>query len=324
MTPIAPGMRIIVTGASGFVGQRIVARLVAAGHNVVAATRQPGCFPGANQCVAPDLGPDADWSSIVHNADIVVHAAARVHVMHERERNPLAVFRHVNVEGTRALANAAAQAGVRRFLFISSIKVNGEHTDDRMPFAPDDAPAPIDPYGVSKHEAEVALSQIGDANGMETVAIRPVLIHGAGVKGNMASFARLAARGWPLRFLPLGAVKNRRSLVHVDNLADMIAAVVAHPGPLPKVMLIRDDESPSTPELLQRMAYAAGKKVRLAKLPPQWLSAAARGAGRAAIATRLLGSLEVDDSTTRAALGWRPPMTLDAGLADTIAGSTRR
>lgn len=316
-------MRIVVTGASGFVGRRIVARLVAAGHDVVGAARQPGDFPGARHRAAPDLGPVADWSPVVAGADVVVHAAARVHVMRERERDPLAAFRHANVEGTRLLGHAAVQAGVRRFLFISSIKVNGEHTDDRPPFTPDDKPAPIDPYGISKHEAEIALAAIGDAGGMEIAAIRPVLVHGVGVKGNMAGLARLAARGWPLLFLPLGAVMNRRSLVHVDNLADMVAVAAAHPGPLPSVMLIRDDESPSTAELLQRLARAAGREARLPRLPLPWLHAAARVIGREAIAERLLGSLEVADDATRTALGWNPPVTFNDGLADTMAGLLR-
>jgi nucleoside-diphosphate-sugar epimerase len=310
-------MRIVVTGASGFVGRRIVAALADAGHSVVAASRQP-LSPDvpAEWRQSPDLGAHADWTNVLAGADAVVHAAARVHVMKEFARDPLEAFRRVNVDGTVGLARQAASAGVRRFIFISSIKVNGETTSGRAPFSSTDAPAPTDPYGVSKWEAERALVNISVATGMQVASIRPVLVHGAGAKGNLATLARAAIRGWPI---PLGAVRNRRSLVHVDNLADLAAKSVGFPGPLPAVMLVRDDENPSTAELLRRLARAVGREAWIPAVPPRLLLAAARVIGRTAWSDRLLGSLEVDDAATREALGWTPPIAFNEGLAQTVA-----
>lgn len=310
-------MRIVVTGASGFVGRRIVVALADAGHDVVAASRQSCAVEKlATWRKCPDLDAAADWSGILAGADAVVHAAARVHVMTERSRDPLSEFRRVNVEGAVALARQAIDAGVRRFVFISSIKVNGEQTVDR-PFSVDDPANPVDPYGISKWEAEQAIERLAAGTPMDTTAIRPVLVHGAGVKGNMATLVRLIRRGVPL---PLGAIRNRRSIVHVDNLASLVVHSVSIAGPLPPVMLVRDDESPSTPELLRRLARASGRTARLLPIPPSFLAAAAGLAGRAAWADRLLQSLEVDDAATRSALGWHPPICLDQGLRDTVGG----
>jgi nucleoside-diphosphate-sugar epimerase len=306
-------MRVIVTGASGFVGRRIVVALAAAGHAVVAASRQPLSLDApAEWRQSPDLGAHADWRHVITGADAVVHAAARVHVMKESARDPLDAFRRANVEGTARLARQAADAGARRFIFISSIKVNGETTSGRGPFRGTDEPAPKDPYGISKWEAERALVDIGTETGMQVASIRPVLVLGPGVKGNLATLARAAVRGWPL---PLGAVKNRRSLVHVDNLADLVGAALNFPGALPTVMLVRDNESLSTAELLRRLARFAGREAWVPAVPPQLLVALARALGRTAWSERLLGSLEVDDTATRETLGWTPAISLDEGLA---------
>lgn len=313
-------MRIVVTGASGFVGRRIVVALAEAGHDVVAASRQPCAFDGSVVWrKSPDLDAAADWADILTHADAVVHAAARVHVMTERSRDPLSEFRRVNVDGTVALARQAIEAGVRRFVFISTIKVNGERTVGR-PFSADDPASPADPYGMSKWEAEQAIAGLAAGTAMEATAIRPVLVHGAGVKGNMAMLAGLVSRGVPL---PLGAVRNRRSLVHVDNLASLVTRAVSIAGPLPAVLLIRDDESPSTPDLLRRLARAGGRSARLLPIPSSLLTVAAALVGKAAWADRLLWSLEVDDTATRIALGWHPPVGLDRGLLDTIDGLQR-
>jgi nucleoside-diphosphate-sugar epimerase len=306
----------VVTGANGFVGQKLVAAFATAGHHVVAASRRPVTVaPGVEWRKSPDLGCDADWKTVLRDADVVVHAAARVHVMNERERDPLAEFRRINVDGTIALARQAAQMGSARFLLISTIKVHGETTTDR-PFTPGDRVAPVDPYGLSKWEAECAVARIGDQTGMETAAIRPVLVYGAGVGGNMAMLARLAARGWPV---PLGAVRNRRSLVHVDNLADLVVRAATFHGPIPPVMLVCDDEAVSTAELVRRLARASGRRPRVPAVPLWILSGAASLMGKRAWSDRLLQSLEADDRATRHALGWSPPVTLSQGLGE-LAG----
>jgi nucleoside-diphosphate-sugar epimerase len=209
-------MTVLVTGASGFVGGAVVRRLVADGCTTWAGVRTPADLPSdVRQILVGSLGPDTDWRPAVVGADAVVHAAARVHVMRETSGDPLAEFRRANVAGTMALARQAAESGVRRFVFISSIKVNGEGTDAGHPYTSDTPPAPVDPYGISKHEAEQQLLALSTETGMAVSIIRPVLVYGPGVKGNFRSLMRAIERGLPL---PLGAIDNRRSLVALDNL----------------------------------------------------------------------------------------------------------
>ncbi|WP_038050710.1 NAD-dependent epimerase/dehydratase family protein [Thioalkalivibrio sp. ALJ1] len=309
--------RLLVTGASGFVGGALVERLAGEERwRPVAASRRDLSLPeGAEVVVAPSLGPDADWGSAVRDADAVVHAAARVHVMEEGSADPLSEYRHTNVEGTLALARQAAQAGVRRFVFVSSIKVNGEQTAPGSAFTAADAVAPVDPYGVSKAEAEAALFALGRETGMEIVAVRPPLVYGHGAGGNFARMARWVGKGVPLL---LGAVDNRRSLIGLDNLVDLLMTCVEHPDAANRVFLAGDGEDLSTTDLLRRVAVAMDRRARLVPFPPVLLRAAARAVGRDDLARRLLDSLQVDITDTCETLGWEPPVSVDEGLRRSV------
>jgi nucleoside-diphosphate-sugar epimerase len=308
-------MRVLVTGADGFVGQTLLPALARAGHAVRAAVRAPRVgrlFPGI---AVGDIGPATDWSAALEDIEGVIHLAGRAHVMREATADPLAPYRRVNVEGTRRLAMAAAAAGVRRFVFVSSIKVNGERTGDR-PFTAADRPCPEDAYGLSKWEAEQVLGESAVAGGMETVVLRPPLVYGPGVKGNFLSLLRLCDRGWPL---PLGAVRNARSLVYVGNLADALVGTLGHPAASGRTFLVKDGEDVSVPELVRRIAAALGRPARLLPVPPAILRAGAAMAGRSGAAARLLGSLTVDDRPIREILAWQPPFSMLEGLRETAA-----
>lgn len=261
------------------------------------------------------MGAQTDWARVLEQGvDVVVHCAARAHVMHDELANPLTEYRRVNVQGTENLARQAAAAGVRRFVFISSVKVNGEATQPGQPFTPADAPAPQDDYGLSKHEAEQALWQVARDTGMEVVIIRPPLVYGPGVKGNFARMVQWVRQGVPL---PLGAVHNRRSLVALDNLVDFItlcASPERSPQAANQTFLVSDGDDVSTTELLRRVAHAYGVPVRLLPVPVGLMRGAARLLGKTAVADRLLGSLQVDASKARDLLGWTPPVTMHEQL----------
>jgi len=304
-------MKVLVTGASGFVGGPVCRRLLAAGHEVVAAVRRDGCFlPLEVEARRVDpLGPDTDWRAALRGCDAVVHLAARAHVMRDRVRDPLTLFRRVNRDGAVRLAEQAVAAGIGRLLFVSSIKVNGEVTLPGQPFRGDDAPAPVDAYGVSKAEAEAALAGIATRTGLSLAMVRPPLVHGPGAKGNLAALMRVLEYGLPL---PLGALDNRRSLVGVDNLADALAFLVASPAQ--GRFLVRDGEDISTSELIRRLARGLGRRARLLPVPVGLLRLVGGMLGKGGAVNRLAGSLQVDDAPLRA-LGWLPPVTLDDGLA---------
>ncbi|MBI2725927.1 MAG: SDR family oxidoreductase [Polaromonas sp.] len=303
---------VLITGASGFVGRHLTIALRAAGRDVRAAFRsvQPAT-PGVDSVQVGSLGPDTDWTGALHGIDTVVHLAARVHVMQDKVLDPLAEFRRVNVEGTLALARQAAAAGVRRFVFVSSIKVNGETTSPGKPFTADDTPAPQDAYGISKYEAETGLLALSAATGMEVVIIRPVLVYGPGVGANFLSMMRWLKKGVPL---PLGAIRNRRSMVALDNLVDLIAVCMDHPAASGQVFLASDGEDLSTPDLLRRTASALGTRAFLVPVPAIFLKVAAGLIGKGDVAQRLCGSLQADISKNRVLLGWTPPVSVDAGL----------
>ncbi|MCO5413240.1 MULTISPECIES: UDP-glucose 4-epimerase family protein [Ralstonia] len=313
---------ILVTGATGFVGRALVDLLAQRKHSVRAAVRQKSSLlPDAVEQVQVErLASDSDWTSALQGVDVVIHAAARVHVMADKSEDPLAEFRCVNVQGTLALAKQAATFGVKRFVFISSVKVNGEATTPGHPFTADDAPAPLDPYGVSKAEAEQGLVELAAQTGMEIVIIRPPLVYGPGVRANFQAMMRWLGRGVPL---PLGAIHNRRSLVSLDNLVDLIAVCVSHPGAANQTFLVSDGDDVSTTELLQRMGKALGRPARLVPVPASLLKLSAILVGRPGIAQRLCGSLQVDITKTREVLGWQPRETVDEGLKKAAEGYTR-
>ena len=309
-------MKALVTGASGFLGGPVCRALVAAGHEVAGAVRRSVALPeGVTPVAAPELGPDADWSAALAGRDAVVHLAARAHVMNETEADPLAVFRRVNRDGTARLAEQAAQAGLRRLVFVSSIKAQGESGTLRAA----DTPAPTDPYGIAKLEAEERLAAIAARTGLEVTIIRPPLIHGPGAKGNLATLMRVLDKGLPL---PLACVDNRRSLVGAGNLADLIRVSLDHPDAAGATFLVKDGDDASTAELLRRLGAAMGRPAHLLPVPPVLLRLAARLVGKSAMADRLLGSLVVDDGPTRKTLSWQPPLSLDEGLAAMARGRT--
>lgn len=311
------GGRIFLTGATGFIGGMLLGRLAAERGCRVALRRPVRDLPsGVEISICGDLSADTDWRTALVDTDAVVHAAARVHVMHDPAIDPLAEFRRVNVEGTLNLARQAAAAGVKRFIFISSIKVNGEGTPVGSAYTPEGVPNPADAYGLSKKEAEDGLRQVAADTGMEVVIIRPPLVYGPGVKANFLSMMRWLHRGVPL---PLGSIRNKRSLVALDNLVDLIVTCIEHPAAANQTFLAGDGEDLSTTELLQRMGAALGKPARLLPVPPMLLSAGATLLGKGAVAQRLLGSLQVDISKTRTLLDWTPPVSVDEALRKTAA-----
>ncbi|WP_288649742.1 NAD-dependent epimerase/dehydratase family protein, partial [Pseudomonas sp. UBA5568] len=258
---------LLITGASGFVGSALCQGLATVeGLTPRAALRPSSQSPlaGIDAVTVADLSAETDWQAALVDVDVVVHAAARVHVMKETATDSLAEFRRVNVQGTLNLARQAAAAGVRRFIFISSIKVNGETSQLGRPLHADDTPAPQDAYGVSKHEAEQGLRAVAAETGMEVVVIRPVLVYGPGVKANFLSMMRWLERGVPL---PLGAVHNRRSLVSLGNLVDLIITCVDHPAAAGQTFLASDGEAVSLSELLRALGRALGRPARLVPVP---------------------------------------------------------
>jgi len=293
----------------------LLARTIQAqGHNVVRAVRQAQ----PDSVLISTVDGSTSWHEALQGCDSVVHLAARVHVMNDKSTDPVREFRRVNVEGTAHLARQAAAAGVRRLVFLSSVKVNGEATQEGRPFTADDAPAPEDPYGMSKHEAEQALRQIAADRGMEVVIIRPPLVYGPGVKANFESMMRWLARGVPL---PLAAVtQNRRSLVALDNLVDLIVTCLNHPAAANQTFLASDGEDLSTAELLKRMSAAMGKPARLFYVPQALLKLATRLSNKLGTYQRLCGSLQVDITKTRQLLGWTPPVSVDEGLRRAAEG----
>lgn len=306
-------MKTLVTGANGFVGSALCTRLRISGRSVRGAVRTLRFQPSHAEDVAiGSLTSETDWSAALQNVEQVVHLAARVHVMNDTIADPLTEFRRVNVEGTANLARQAAAAGVRRFVFLSSIKVNGEFTEIGSPFAAGDAPAPKDPYGISKHEAEQSLRKIAAETGMEVVIIRPPLVYGPGVKANFASMMCWLTRGVPL---PLAAVtENRRSLVALDNLVDLIVTCLANPAAANQTFLVSDGEDLSTAKLLKLMGVALGHPARLFYIPPVLLKLGAAVVNKSGIYQRLCGSLQLDIAKTCQQLGWSPPITVDEGL----------
>ena len=308
-------LNVLVTGASGFVGEALVMNLLVGRRFCpVAAARGSTRLQGLCRVMPFDL-TRAEVLPAFEGVQVVVHAAARVHVMREAAADALAEFRDVNVQGTLKLARQAANSGVKRFIFISSIKVNGESTSAGKAFRADDLPSPMDPYGISKYEAEEALIKLGRETGMEIVVIRPPLVYGPGVKANFMSMLGWLHKGIPL---PLGGMRNRRSLVSIGNLISLIVACIDHPAAANQVFLVSDGEDLSTSQLLSRLSRAFGRRARLLPVPEWLLKLAASMFGMQAVAQRLCGSLQVDIDKNRELLGWLPPVSVDRAMRQTV------
>jgi nucleoside-diphosphate-sugar epimerase len=305
---------IVITGAGGFVGQRTVEDLARRGHDVIGVVRALSAASAPPARVVGDIGAQTDWVGALEGVEVVVHCAARAHVMHERATDPLPRYRAVNVEGTRRLAEQAARLGVRRLVYLSSVKAAGERSPPGRPLKVSDPAAPEDAYGISKREAELALLEVGAATGLETVIIRPPLVYGPGVKGNFLRLMGSIAREWPL---PLGALDNRRSMVSLANLTDFISLCVESPIVDGRTFFVSDGEDLSTTSLARRMGVAIDRRARLLPVPGAVLSMLGQVTGKAAEIERLVGTLQVDLTDSHELLGWLPPQTVDQGLRET-------
>lgn len=310
-------MSILVTGANGLIGRALCLRLQRDGAAVRAAVRQSG--PGSQAVVVGDINASTDWGAALQGVSVVVHLAARVHVMADTADDPLAEFRRVNVQGTLNLARQAVVAGVKRFVFVSSVKVNGEFTQPGAAFQESDLPDPQDDYAISKHEAEQGLRAMADAAGLELVIVRPPLVYGPGVKANFNALMRAIAKGWPL---PLGAIHNQRSLVALDNLVDFLVTCMFHPRGAGQTFLVSDGQDMSTAELARGLAQALGVSVRLLPVPVWVLQLAGRLVGKRDAVQRLCANLQVNGTKGWAMLGWTPPVTVQEGLRRAAAGVT--
>jgi nucleoside-diphosphate-sugar epimerase len=313
-------VRVLVTGATGFVGRTLCPLLEKAGYEVRPVVRRAGAGLKA-AAVISDIGPQTDWRTALEGVDVVVHLAARVHVMNDDAADPQEAFRRVNVLGSRTLALAAAQTGVRRFVFVSSVKAAAEFSEIGYPLDENMASCPQDPYGQSKWEAEQALRHVGQETGMEIVIVRPPLVYGPGVGANFQRLVRAVRGGWPL---PFGCVDNRRSLVSVRNLADALCVSVGHPAAAGRTYYVSDGEDVSTAGLIKLIACMSGRRARLLMVPRTvWRLIGCLGVARSRV-QRLTGSLQVSSARIRVELGWQPPQTLREGLAETLASELNR
>lgn len=307
-------MRVFVTGASGFIGTPTCVELMKQGIRVRAAVRFGKTVPeGVEPSYLREVGPDTNWREALIDVDVVVHLAARAHVFQGKVEDSLPLFRRINTEGTLHLAEQALAAGVQRFVFVSSIGVNGAVTTE-LPFTPDDPPSPRSPYAQSKYEAEQGLRRLACESGFEVVIIRPPLVYGPGAPGNFGLLLRWVLRGWPL---PFSKVRNKRSMVALDNLVDFIGFCVDRKKSLlaaNETFLISDGDDVSTPEFLRRIARASGVTARLLPVPPGILQFGARILGRSAMADSILGSLVIDSTKAYNLLGWRPVVSMDEQL----------
>lgn len=311
--------KVLVTGSNGFVGRSLSIQLSSFGLGVKCVIRSKDIVTdkvllnnfSIERFEIQEIGSKTEWSNTLDSVQTIIHLAARTHVMNETERDVFKAYREVNVEGTKRLAEQAAEAGVKRFIFLSSVKVNGERTVGSNSFTSIDSTMPEDAYGISKWEAEQALWEISERTGLEVVIIRPPLVYGSGVKGNLLRLMSLIYKGYPI---PLGLVSNQRSLIGLDNLVDLITKCIEHPKAAGKTLLASDGEDLSTPDLIRSLASAMGKSARLLPVPVQILRSLGVMTGKSDEVDRLVGSLRVDNSSTRELLDWTPRVSVEDGL----------
>ena len=313
-------MNLLITGASGFVGSRLVDVALNQQYNVSAVSRSESSQtvnsnPSLKWCIG-NLAPEFDWSKNLVNIDCVIHCAARVHQMQEDAQNIQAVYDEVNFHGTLNLAKQAVEAGVKRFIFLSSIKVNGEQTEAGKPFTVEVSHPPLEPYGLSKYKAEIALLELAQKTGLEVVIIRPPLVYGPGVKANFQSMMKWVNRSVPL---PLGAIHNQRSLVYLDNLIDLIMVCINHPHAVNQTFLVSDEHDVSTTQLLKQIKRSSKSHSILIPIPMSWFNLVSSLISKPQIAQRLCGSLQVDISETKKQLNWQPPFSGEQGISETVS-----
>ena len=309
-------MNVLVTGASGFIGRVLCSTLLAKGHLIRAAIRSEDSVPLAKELgvvAVGEVGAQTDWSAALVGVDCVIHCAARVHVMQETEADAMVAYRSVNVDGSSALAEQAVAAGVRRLVFLSSIGVNGVHTNGRRPFRFTDAPQPIDDYAISKWEAEEALKAVAANTSLELVVVRPPLVYGPGCKGNLLRLLRLVHSGIPL---PLGAAQNQRSFIGLNNLVDLLICCIDHPAAAGWTFLASDGEDFAIPQLIRFMAEGMNRSSRLLRMPLPLLQAGGSLLGKRRDIDRLFYSLQVNSEDTRAQLNWNPPVPVEEGVRE--------
>jgi nucleoside-diphosphate-sugar epimerase len=307
-------MNILVTGANGFLGKKLCETLTQQNHNVSAVIRSNDTIVKNTQLIIKQLSKETIWDDVLSCIDVVIHLAGRAHVMKEEASDPYQAYAEINVDATRHLAEQAALNGVKRFIFLSSVKVNGESTK-KSAFTESDQPQPEDDYGKTKYEAEKALSKIAQETEMEVVIIRPPLVYGKGVKANFKNLIKLSQSGLPM---PFGAVHNKRSLIYIENLIDFIMVCIDHPQAANQTFLVSDDHDVSTTQLIKSIANASGKKSRLIPIPNNWLTFMFKLLGKPSLSDRLCGNLQVDISKAKTLLSWKPPFSFKDGIARTV------
>ena len=309
--------KILITGATGFIGASLINTLRTQGHIMSGTTRKTGVVSGPNGIPLhkiPEISVNTDWSNIISGAEVIIHLAARVHIMRDQSQNPMEAFRCVNTLGTKSLALQAANAGIKRFIFLSTVKVAGE-TSPLGGFKESGPISPNDPYSISKYEAEQELLKIAQRSSMEVVIIRPPLVYGPNVKGNFLSLLKLAKRNYPL---PLNSINNKRSLIFVDNLTDAITKAVDHPKAANKIFFLSDEENLSTTELINKISRAFGTKARIFNIPQKYLILLGKITGNTDIIKRLTQTLTVDSTRIKSDLNWSPPFQSDVGIEKTV------
>lgn len=308
-------MKILITGTTGFVGNKLCQALSMRGDAVFAVARRQVAIDTNITVINKVLSKDTDWQDWLKDIDVVIHLAGRAHVMKDVSENPYQAYADINIHATKHLAEQAALSGVKRFIYLSSIKVNGERTKD-IAFTETDSPQPEDDYGKTKYEAEKALNNIGKDTEMEVVIIRPPLVYGEGVKANFKSLIKLAQLNIPL---PFGAIRNKRSLVYIENIIDFILLCTHHPSAANQTFLISDDDDVSITRLIQEIKEASGKRSLLIPVPQSWLRFVLQLIGKSSLSDRLLGNLQVDITKAKTLLDWKPPYSVKEGIEKTVS-----